>query len=222
MLTLSTDVPRNILDLLASLLLVTALLSVLVRRIAYAIVLLAGQGVLLASAAGVVALTSGEVHAYIATAATLVVKGVGIPWLLSYALRDVRLKYEVAMLVPPNLALPIAAALVLVAYEVTGGLGPLDAYSTHNVMPAAVAMLLVGLFTMLVRKKAISQVISLVAMENGVYLAAVVAIRGLPLTVEVGIALDLLMAVVVMGMVIREISRIFETINTDRLAKLRG
>jgi hydrogenase-4 component E len=59
-------------------------------------------------------------------------------------------------------------------------------------------------------------------MENGVYLAAVVAIRGLPLMVEVGIALDLLMAVVVMGMVIREISRTFETINTDRLAKLRG
>jgi hydrogenase-4 component E len=55
-----------------------------------------------------------------------------------------------------------------------------------------------------------------------VYLAAVVAIRGLPLMVEVGIALDLLMAVVVMGMVIREISRTFETINTDRLAKLRG
>ena len=222
MITLSPDFPRTILDLLASLLLLTALLSVLVRRIDYAIVLLAAQGVLLASAAGVVALTSGEVHAYIATVATLAVKGIGIPWLLFYALRNVRLKREVAIMVPPRLALPIAAALVLVAYDVTGRLGPLDEYSTHNVMPAAVAMLLVGLFTMLVRKKAISQVISLISMENGVYLAAVVAIRGLPLTVELGIALDLLMAVVVMGMVIREISRTFETINTDRLAQLRG
>jgi hydrogenase-4 component E len=222
MIALSTDFPRHILDLLASLLLVTALLSVLVRRLDYAIVLLAGQGVLLASTAGVVALTSGAFHAYIATAATLAVKGVGIPWLLFSGLREVRLKREVAMMVPHKLALPIAAALVLVAYDVTSRLGPLDTYSTHNVIPAAVAMLLVGLFTMLVRKKAISQVISLVAMENGVYLAAVVAIHGLPLMVEVGIALDLLMAVVVMGMVIREISRTFETINTDRLAKLRG
>lgn len=222
MITLSMDFPRHILDLLASLLLLTALLSVLVRRIDYAIGLLAAQGVLLASAAAVVALTSGAFHAYIATVATFAVKGLGIPWLLFYALRNVRLKREVAIMVPPKLALPIAAALVLVAYDVTGSLGPLDEYSTHNVMPAAVAMLLVGLFTMLVRKKAISQVISLVAMENGVYLAAVVTIRGLPLTVELGIALDLLMAVVVMGLVIREISRTFETINTDRLAQLRG
>jgi hydrogenase-4 component E len=219
---LTTDATRYLLDLLAGMLLTIALLSVLVRRLDYAIFMLAGQGVLLAGAAGVVAVTGGELHAYIAAAATLAVKGVGIPWVLFYALRTVRLKREVDIVVPNKLALPIAAALVLVAYDVIGRLGPLDDYGTRHVLPAAVGMLFIGLFTMLVRKKAISQVISLVSMENGVYLAAVVALGGFPLTVELGIALDLLMGAVVMGMVIREISRTFATINTDRLGTLKG
>ena len=75
---------------------------------------------------------------------------------------------------------------------------------------------------MLIRKKALSQIIGIVSMENGLYLMAVVATHGLPLAVELGVAIDLVTGVLVMGLFARQIHRTFDTINTDRLRALRG
>jgi hydrogenase-4 component E len=74
---------------------------------------------------------------------------------------------------------------------------------------------------MITRKKALSQVIGLITMENGLYLAAIAATRGLPLVAEIGIAMDLLTGVALMGLIIHEINLRFATINTDRLRSLR-
>ncbi|MCX6021625.1 MAG: hypothetical protein NTZ05_07815 [Chloroflexi bacterium] len=219
---ISSETARGLLDTLAALLLGTALVGVLVRRIDYALALLATQGALLTGAAAVTALETGTLHGYLAAAATAAVKAVGIPLVLHLALREVRLKREVAIAVSSRTAVPIAVGLTLLAYDVAGRLGPVDQYGTRHALPAAMAMLLIGLFTMLVRKKALSQVISLVSMENGVYLAAVTVTHGLPLAVEIGIALDLFMSALVTGMVVREISRTFKTIDTDRMRMLWG
>jgi hydrogenase-4 membrane subunit HyfE len=113
-------------------------------------------------------------------------------------------------------------ALVLIAYYVVGPLHASDDSLTRNALPAALSMLLIGLFTMLIRKQALSQVIGIVAMENGLYLMAVVATRGLPLAVELGLAVDLAVGVLVMGILVRRIHRAFGTINTDHLRTLRG
>jgi hydrogenase-4 component E len=83
-------------------------------------------------------------------------------------------------------------------------------------------MVLLGLFTMTIRKKALVQVVGLVMMENGIYLAALVVTRGLPLAVELGVAVDILVGVLVMWLVIRQIERAFATIDTDHLRALRG
>ena len=89
-------------------------------------------------------------------------------------------------------------------------------------MPAAVSMMLLGLFTMATRKKALTQVVGLVVMENGIYLAALVVTRGLPLAVELGVAIDILVGVVVMGLVVRQIERIVAPVDIDQLRELRG
>jgi hydrogenase-4 component E len=213
---------QGLLDGLALLLLATALASVPLRRLENSIHLLSLQGLLLGGAASVVALADGGTHAYLAVAITLAVKVVLVPGILLYALNEVRVKREVEMVISQRAAFLLAIGLVLVAYYVAGPLHTTDGFLTRNALPAALSMLLIGLFTMLIRKKALNQVVGIVAMENGLYLMAVVATHGLPLAVEMGVAVDLAVGVLVMGIVARQIHRTFGTIDIDHLRTLRG
>ncbi len=219
---LSAASAGSLLDSVALLLLVTAIGSVLTRRVESGIRLLALQGLLLAVAAATIALNTGNAHAYVAVALTLAVKSIAIPLLLLRALRQVRVTHEVELVIARPLALLVAIGLVFVAYWSAGPLLAPAAFATHDALPAALAMMLIGLFSMLIRKSALSQVVGLVALENGLYLAAVVATHGLPLAVELGVELDLLVAVLVMGLVVRQIHHHFDTIDTDQLSRLRG
>jgi hydrogenase-4 component E len=218
----SLETARALFDILALLLLGSAVSLVLIRRLDTMIYLLAGQGVLLAFAAIVIALATGTSHAYAAVVLTIVVKILAVPAILLHALREVNQKQEVELVMPQRLAFILGTGLVLVAYDVAGSLPIVNGLFTRNMLPAALSMMLIGLFTMLIRKKALSQVAGLVAMENGLFLAAIVATKGLPLAVELGIAIDVLVGVVVMGFFSRLIHRAHGTINTDTLRSLKG
>lgn len=220
--TLDQDAVRAVIDALALLLLATALASVLLRRLDAYIALIAAQGLLLAGAAAAVALGTGEIHAYAALLFTIAVKPIAVPVVLSYALRHVRVKWEVETVVSHKLGVVLACGLVLLAYYASAPLAPLGGGLTKNALPAAISLLLLGLFTMATRRKALTQVVALVMMENGVYFAAVVATRGLPLAVELGAAVDILVGVIVMGLVTQQIQQTFETTDTDQMQSLRG
>lgn len=219
---IGVDNARSWIDGIALLLLATALCSVAVRRLDTSIRLLALQGLLLAAAAVTVAGATGTAHAYLAAMLTLVVKALVVPGLLFFALREVRIKKELEAAISRRLALPLAAGLVLAAYYVTGPFSNLDGLLARNALPVAIAMLFIGLLSMLTHKKALSQIIGIVAMENGVYLVAIAATQGLPLAVEMAVAVDLVVGVLVMSVFTRLIHRSFDTINTDNLRALRG
>jgi hydrogenase-4 component E len=222
MIHLSLASIGDAIDTFALLLLLTSLGSVLVHRLDHSVLLLALQGTLLAAVAVVVAIDTGAVHAYIAVVVTLIVKALAVPGVLLHALRGVRLKQESELVISRRLALLLAIALLLIAYYAAHPLVALDARIPRNALPIALAMLLIGMLIMLTRKKVLSQITGLVAMENGLYLAGLVVTRGLPLAVELGVAADVLVGVVVMVLVSRQIHRTFSTINTDRLQSLRG
>jgi hydrogenase-4 component E len=116
----------------------------------------------------------------------------------------------------------LAIALILLAFYVTGPTSRVGGDVAPNALPAAVSLVLLGLLTMATRRKALAQVAGLVILENGIYLAALVVTRGLPLAVELGVAVDILVGVLVMGLVVQQIERTFATIDTDRLRALRG
>jgi hydrogenase-4 component E len=200
-----------------------ALAGVLVQRLETAIWLLAAQGLLLGLAAGAAALHEGDWRSWAAFAVALFVKALAIPTILRHVLDRVAVRHEVESVLPIKLAFPVAVALVLVAYRAITPFtrDRLGAFETDNALPAALALLLLGLFLMMTRKKALTQVIGLVTMENGLYLAAIAATRGLPLAVEFGVALDVLTGVALMGLVMHEINQLFSTLNTDRLRSLR-
>jgi hydrogenase-4 component E len=222
--TLSLARAGDAIDAAAVALIGLALLGTIVRRLEPAIWLLAAQGVLLGVAAAAAALAEEEWRAWAAFVVALAVKAVAVPLILNRVLQRVAPRHEVETVIPLKLAFPLAIGLVVVAYYAiepftAGAMGGFDA---PNALPAALALQLLGLFTMVTRKKALTQVIGLVTMENGLFLAAVAATRGLPFVVELGVALDVLTAVALMGLVIHEINRLFGGIDTDRLRSLRG
>jgi hydrogenase-4 component E len=213
---------RSVVDVFAMVLLGTALLSVAARRLDTAIWLLVAQAVVLAATAAAIAAATGVWHVYAAAALTIVVKVIAIPIVLFRVLRAVQVRREVGLALSTRAALLVAIGGVLVAYRAAGTLDLPGAVPTRHALPVALALMLIGLGLMIARRKALSQVAGLITMENGVYLAALVATYGLPLAVELGVFFDVLVGVVLLGVFAHRINLTFDTINTDRLRSLRG
>lgn len=213
---------RDAIGVLALVLLGIGLLATLVHYLSTFIVLLAAQGVVLACCAGLLALEQGNLHAYAALVLTIGVKVIGVPLVLILALRRVRQRREAESAISHKVAFVLAVGLVLLAYLVAGPIAHADTAIPPNALPVSVAMLLLGGFTMAVRTSALTQVVGLVMAENGVYLAALAVTRGLPLAVELGVGLDVLVGALVMGLVARQIDLRFTSIDTSNLRALRG
>ena len=213
---------RDVVDALALCLIATGLVSTLLHRFSSFITLVAIQGLLLSGCAAAVALATGDMHAYLALAMTFAVKVLGVPAILMLALQRVRQRREVEPVISHKLAFVVAIGLTLLAYLVAGPIARAGSQAAPNALPAAVMLLLLGLFTMAIRGTALTQVVGLVMSENGIYLAAVAVTRGLPLAVELGVGIDILVGVLVMGLVVRQLDLIFASIRTDRLKALRG
>ena len=153
---------------------------------------------------------------------TVVVKVVGVPAVLTLALQRVRQRREIEPVISHKLAFVVAVGLTLLAYLVAGPIARAGSETAPNALPAAMTLLLLGLFTMAIRGTALTQVVGLVMSENGIYLAAIAVTRGLPLAVELGVGVDILVGVLVMGLVVRQLDLTFASIHTDRLKALRG
>ena len=93
---------------------------------------------------------------------------------------------------------------------------------SHHLIGVALSMLLIGLFLMVTRKKAITQILALLTVENAVFLVAVGVTTGMPLVVEFGIAFDVMLAVLVLGILVQRIVGRFESMDVSRLSKLKG
>jgi hydrogenase-4 component E len=208
-------------DIILILLVLTHLRLLGASRLGASIRTVAVQGILL----GALALLAHHDHW---TAAVLVValggmavKGVVFPWLLFRALREAEVEREVEPFVGPILSLLAGVAGLGAALWLARRL-PLPE-PPHSSLLVAVALfsILVGLFLIITRKKAISQVLGFLVMENGIYAFGVGLVLESPLLVELGVLLDVFVAVLVMGIIIFHISREFDHIDTHELTSLR-
>lgn len=220
--TLGAQSAAAVVDWVAALLLATALAGLLVSRLRLDVALLALQGGLLAAAALTVALAEPSLPALVAVLLTIAIKIVAIPLILTWVLQHVHPRRETAPVISGKFALLLGIGLVLVAYRVTGSLLSADSVLTGNPLPAAVALLLIGLLKMLTRRKALAQVIALVTMENGLYLLAVLTTRGLPSPVEIGVAVDVLTGVFLMVLLSRGMYQNTGRTSVDQFRELRG
>jgi hydrogenase-4 component E len=118
-------------------------------------------------------------------------------------------------------SLVVAGLLVLVGYVIMRPLVVVSRLPTRAAMPLAMGLVLVSLFVMISRKKALTQVVGFLMLENGITLLAVLGSYGIPLIVELGVFLDALLGFIVMQIFVYQIHETFETIDVEQLNRLR-
>jgi hydrogenase-4 component E len=212
----------GVVDGLAIALLAVALVSVATRELVAGVWLLIVQSLLLSLVAVAIAVSSGAAHMWAAAVLTLAVRAVAVPAVLFLVLRTVALRRELRPLLSSRSAVIVAVALTLVAFSTVPRLELSGAFPAQRALPVSLALTFIGLLLMTTRRKAISQLIGLITIENGIFLAGLIATLGLPLFVEIGVFFDLLVAVGVTAVLTMRINEHFDTMNTDELRRLRG
>lgn len=212
----------SLLDACAAGIVIIGVLVAGTRSIGRAIWLLALQSVLLAAAALGVGLATGTDHLVAGSALTLAVKGIAVPLILGRILRQSPIRVERHPYLGPRASLVVAVAIVFATATTVDAATLGGSVDAPRALPAAVAEVLTGLLIAMTRRKALSIVVGLLVFENGLALTAFSLTYGMPLVVELGIAFDLLVAIVVVWVYARRMLAVIGSISTDRLRSLRG
>lgn len=205
---------------LAALVLFTSFALLNQARLVSAIHAFAWQGALLAAVTGVVAASGGQAHLYFSALLTLLLKALLIPWMLHRLTRRLDLDRHVESLFRPALISLSAVALVVFSYWLVLPIVQQSLNFTRNIVALSLALVLIGLLMMVARRQAVAQVLGFMSMENGLFLAAMSATAGMPLVVELGVAFDLLVAMVLFGVFFFQIQESIDSLDVDRLNRL--
>jgi hydrogenase-4 component E len=182
----------------------------------------AGQGALLSVLA--VLLAGAEMHgghALALSVGALVVKAIAIPWLLVWAMREASIRREIEPIVGFVPSLVLGAVGVALAFAFSSAM-PLPVPEKHVfLVPTALSTVWTGLLLIVSRRKAVSQVIGFLVLENGIFVFGLLLSDFMPTMVEAGVLLDLFAAVFVMGIVMFHINREFSSLDTEKLSALK-
>ena len=191
------------------------------RRILSLINLFAAQGFVLFLSTALVAALTGQKHLYVSAAVTLVLKVTLLPWILHRLIRRLNVKWDVETLINIPTTMLVGILLVILAFNLAAPISQLAGTVTRSTLGIALASMLLSFMMMITRSKAVPQVIGFLSMENGLFFAATAAVYGMPMVVELGVALDVLVAALILGIFIFEIRERFDTLDTRHLEKLK-
>jgi len=208
-------------DLLASLLLLIAFAMLSQRRILSLINLFAWQGLVLSLSTFVVAYSTAQHHLYYSAALTLLLKVLILPWLLHRLIRKLNVKWDVETLINIPTTMLVGIALVIFAFNLAAPISQLSESITRGLIGIALASVLLSLLMMLTRRKAVAQVVGFLSMENGLFFAATSATHGMPLVVELGIALDVLVGAFIFGIFFFHIRETFDSLDITHMENLK-
>lgn len=207
-------------NLLTMLLLLAALLLVRVSNLRTAVNILLAQSVIVTIACLLLGWNTGEIHMYAAALLTVLIKSCLIPYSLFRVVKILRHEREANPILGPNYSLIAAAMLIVLAYWLIDR--QLPGAVSRDALAASVSLTLIGLLIIITRRQAVMQIVGLITMENGLYLLGLSVTMGLPLIIELGIFLDVLVAVVVLVILTYRLKLSFMTTDTSTLKKLRG
>ena len=211
----------QLINLCAALLLLLAFAMLTQRRIVSLINLFAAQGVVLVLSTLVVAYSTHQSHLYYSALLTLALKVLLLPWIMHRLIRALNVRWDVETLINIPATMLIGIVLVIFAFNLATPISQIAGTVTKSTIGIATACILLAFLMMITRRKAISQVIGFLAMENGLFLAATSATYGMPMVVELGIALDVLVATLLFGVFFFHIRETFESLDIHHLEKLK-
>lgn len=209
------------LGLTAGAVLVCALLALWRRQVSAIVHLLRLQGLALASLAAVLAFHERDPGLAVTAALVLVVKALVVPSLLGRAVRRDPGRRETAPLINVPASLVAGAALIVVAFAVSGKVVALAPTASTRLAPLGIATVLVGYLVLVTRRRAVSQIVGLLLVDNGIGLVTFLLTSGVPLIVELGSSLDVLLVVVVLRVVVVNATARVGSFELDEMTELR-
>jgi hydrogenase-4 component E len=202
--------------------LVTAYLMVGQKALFTAIRLFAVQSLFLGIVAATIAVSQSRHELFVMAGLTIVLKAILIPWFLMRVIDRIGIHREIEPYLNVPVSLLVCLGLTVVGYRVSTGFPEAAGGVSHHLIGVALSLLLIGLFLMVTRKKAITQILALLTVENAVFLVAVGVTSGMPFVVELGISFDVILAVAILGVLVQRIVDRFESMDVSRLSKLKG
>ena len=218
---MTVELATRLIDVLGALLLFTMLLILAAGQLFRAIYAGAAQAVFLGLAGAVLAAATGNPDLWVIAGITILVKAVLLPWLLIRVVKRIRIAREIEPVIPTHVTLAIAAGIVVLAFHLNASLGGVRQAITGNALPVGLALILIGVLVMATRKKALTQMVGLFASENGIFFTAMAISQGMPLIIEIGVILDVVLGALVMGILVLRVRSRVDADIAD-LERLRG
>jgi len=211
----------QLLNTLAALLLLLSFAMLSQRRIVSLVNLLALQGALLFVATLLLAWRTGDHNLYFSAVLTLGLKVVFLPWLLHRLIRRLGVYWDTEPLLNITGTMLVGVLVVIFSFGLAQPISALASTATRNSIGIAVAVILIAFLTMITRRKAMSQVVGFLSMENGLFFGAMSATYGMPMIVELGVALDVLVAMLVLGVFFFQIREQFDSLDLKNFETLK-
>ena len=211
----------QLLNACAALMLLLSFAMLSQRRIVSLVSLYAIQGGVLAAATLLVAWRTGQGHLYFSAILTIALKVVFLPWLLHRLIRRLQVYWDTEPLLNISGTMLLGLVIVVFAFALAQPITQLANTATRDAIGIAIAVVLLAFLMMITRRKAMSQVIGFLSMENGLFFGAMSATYGMPMVVELGVALDVLVAMLVLGVFFFQIREQFDSLDLHHLESLK-
>ena len=211
----------QLINLFATLILMLSFAMISQRRIVSLINLFTLQGAALVAASILLAYATNQPDLYVSAGLTLVLKVILIPWLLHRVIRRLNVRWDVETLINIPTTMLVGIALVIFSFSLALPISRLSSSMAGGSLGIALACVLLSFMMMITRSKAVPQVIGFLSMENGLIFAATTVTSGMPMIVEFGIALDVLVGVLILGVFMFQIREKFDSLDIHHLEALK-
>jgi hydrogenase-4 component E len=211
----------QLINLLAAVILLLSFAMISQRRIASLINLFALQGAALVAASVLLGYAGDNQDLYVSAGLTLALKVLLIPWLLYRVIRRLNVRWDVEPLINVPTLMIVGIALVIFSFSLALPVSRLSPSIAGGSMGIALACVLLSFLMMITRSRAVPQVIGFLSMENGLIFAATAATNGMPMIVEFGIALDVLVGILILGVFMFQIREQFDSLDIHHLEQLK-
>jgi hydrogenase-4 membrane subunit HyfE len=217
----SDALATTLIDDIGALLLFTMILILGAGQLYRAIYAVAAQSVFIGIAGAVLGAATGNPDLWVIAGITIAIKAIFLPWLLLRVVKRVGIRLEIEPVIPISVTLVIAAIIVVLSFYLAASLGTVRQAITGNALPVGVALMLLGVLVMVSRRKALTQMVGLFASENGIFFTAMAVSQGMPLIIEIGVILDVILGALVMGILVLRVRSSVDADIAD-LDQLRG
>ncbi len=217
----SISLNSQVINLCAAIMLLLAFAMLAQRRILTLINLFMLQGMVLFASTLIVALTTHQSHLLWSAGLTLILKVIALPYILHRLIRRLSVKWDIETLLNIPTTMLIGIALVVIAFNVAQPISQLSGTITRATIGIALACVLLAFLMMITRSKAVPQVIAFLSMENGLFFAATSATYGMPMVVELGIALDVMVGMVILGVFFFQIRQQFDSLDIRHMERIK-